>query len=227
MSDISVVMPVFNGEQYLAEAIESVHSQTLQPAELIVVDDGSTDQSANVATSLGAKVLRCTHAGNGQALNKGVEAATGSILAFLDSDDLWPPARCEVLSALLAADSTLDAVAGLVDEFVSPELTAGERAGLRRPHVGAPSVQANVMLIRHSAFDVVGPFQEELQLGTGLDWGGRVSLSAIRLCRTDQVVLLRRLHLHNSGIKNKGERGSYAIILKRRLDRIRREEQGR
>ena len=68
MSDISVVMPVFNGEQYLAEAIESVHSQTLQPAELIVVDDGSTDQSANVATALGADVLRCEHAGNGRAL---------------------------------------------------------------------------------------------------------------------------------------------------------------
>ena len=90
---VSVIIPVYNYDRYLAEAVESVLSQTYQHLEVIIVDDGSTDQSGEVARSFaGSGVRYCpqVHAGIGPARNKGVELAQGEFLAFLDADDRGP-----------------------------------------------------------------------------------------------------------------------------------------
>src|SRR3989442_10494853 len=90
---VSVVIPVYNGERYLADAIQSVRDQTYQNFEVIVVDDGSTDGSAAVAKRFG-EAVRYVHQANGgvcKARNTGLAAARGGYLAFLDQDDLWLP----------------------------------------------------------------------------------------------------------------------------------------
>lgn len=99
---VSVVMPCYNGEAYLAAAIDSVLGQTVTDLELIVVDDGSTDGSAIVLSRYGdrIRVLRQANAGVSAARNAGVAAAQGEFLAFLDSDDWWEP---EFLQEMLAA----------------------------------------------------------------------------------------------------------------------------
>lgn len=98
MSDgptVSVIIPVYNGERFLAEAIRSALDQTLSPAEIIVIDDGSTDASAEVARGFGppVRVLAQANLGPAAARNLGVAHAAGDLLAFLDADDLWMPEK--------------------------------------------------------------------------------------------------------------------------------------
>ena len=111
---ISVVIPVYNGESYLEMAIRSALTQTEPPGEIIVVDDGSTDGSAAIARGFGAPVhcLSQPHAGLSAALNRGIERAHGTFLAFLDADDLWMEAKLARQLDALEANPTLDAVFG-------------------------------------------------------------------------------------------------------------------
>src|SRR3954468_8267905 len=93
---VTVVIPVYNGERFLGEAIESALGETHQPVEVIVVDDGSTDGSAAVAESYPeARLLRAENGGPGAARNVGVAAARGEAVANLDADDLMVPERVE------------------------------------------------------------------------------------------------------------------------------------
>jgi glycosyltransferase involved in cell wall biosynthesis len=88
---ISVIVPVYNGAKFIAAAIRSVLRQTLPPDEVIIVDDGSTDQSGDIAAGFEPKlrVLRQMHRGGAAALNAGIAVSRGELLAFLDADDLW------------------------------------------------------------------------------------------------------------------------------------------
>jgi glycosyltransferase involved in cell wall biosynthesis len=88
---VSVVIPAYDVERYLAGAIASVRAQTLPPAEIIVVDDGSTDATRFIAQTAGARVLWQKNAGVAAARNAGVAAATQPWIAFLDADDRWRP----------------------------------------------------------------------------------------------------------------------------------------
>src|SRR2546425_10651809 len=111
-SCVSVVIPVYNGEQYLADAIQSVRDQTYQNVEVIVVDDGSTDESADVAKKFG-EAIRYVHQSNGgvgKARNTGIAAARGAYLAFLDQDDLWLPDKLAVQVAYLDSHPEMGAV---------------------------------------------------------------------------------------------------------------------
>lgn len=110
---VSVIIPVYNYERFLAEAIESVLSQTYRELEVIVVDDGSTDRSGEVARSFAGKgVSYChqVHAGIGPARNKGVELARGDFLAFLDADDRWPEEKLERQLRAFEDDPALEMV---------------------------------------------------------------------------------------------------------------------
>src|SRR3989442_14959767 len=109
---VSVVIPVYNGERYLVDAIQSVLDQTYQNFEVIVVDDGSTDGSAAVAKRFG-EAIRFVHQANGgvcKARNTGIAAARGGYLAFLDQDDLWLPDKLAVQVAYLDSHPEVGAV---------------------------------------------------------------------------------------------------------------------
>ena len=110
----SVVIPAFNAEKTLARAIESVRAQSWPAHEIIVVDDGSTDASAEVAAAFGAEVrlLRQANSGVSAARNAGAMAATGDWLAFLDADDWYAPDRLRLHAEWIAGDATLDCLTG-------------------------------------------------------------------------------------------------------------------
>ena len=110
---VSVVIPVYNGERYLAQAIQSVLDQTYKNFELIVVDDGSTDSSAAIAKSFGDSRLRYHYqknSGASRARNTGIELTRGSLIAFLDSDDIWLPQKLEKQIACLETHNEIGAV---------------------------------------------------------------------------------------------------------------------
>ena len=95
MALISVIIPAYNRSAFLPEAIESVLKQTCKPLEIIVVDDGSTDDTAGVLARYAGKIITLSgnHAGPSAARNHGIQAAHGDFIAFLDSDDLWLPGK--------------------------------------------------------------------------------------------------------------------------------------
>jgi glycosyltransferase involved in cell wall biosynthesis len=125
---VSAVVPCFNGEPFLADALESVRNQTHAVDELIVVDDGSTDRSAEIAESFGAFVIRQENRGDGAARNRGTAVATGDVIAWLDADDRWLPHHVAVLTGLLHRHREAVAAFGAVQRF-------GSRAELIRGYV--------------------------------------------------------------------------------------------
>ena len=109
-ADVSVVMPAFNNADTVGRALASIAAQTLPPAEVIVVDDGSTDGTAEAVRAMAAamnwvrlRLFRQTNQGAGAARNRAVAAARGTWLAFLDADDQWLPAKIERSMAVLEA----------------------------------------------------------------------------------------------------------------------------
>lgn len=221
---VSVVVPVYNGERYLAEALESVLAQTYRPLELIVVDDGSTDGSADAGKRFGPQ-LRYSwqpHSGAGAARNRGVDLARGDFLAFLDADDLWVETKLALQMAAFEVDPELDMVFGHVQQFLSPDLTDKAMSRLRYSAEAVPGYVPSAMLIRRDAFLRVGPFESHWQLGEPMDWYIRALERGLKGLMLPEVVARRRLHADNLGLRERGGQGDYLRILKASLDRRRR-----
>ena len=104
---ISVIIPAYNAARFLPRCLKSVFAQTLQPDEVIVVDDGSTDNTATLAAALGARVISQRNGGISAARNTGYQNATGAWIALLDADDLWSPAKLERQVARIRPDTIL------------------------------------------------------------------------------------------------------------------------
>ena len=118
---VSVVLPVYNRAAYVGEAIESVLSQTCPPAELIVIDDGSTDESLEIVASFARpclRVVRQANAGIGAARNRGLALATGELIGFIDSDDLWERGKLE--RQVRATTARSSSSSGICSSFSRP-----------------------------------------------------------------------------------------------------------
>jgi len=220
---MSVMIGVFDAAQYVGEAIESVLAQDYEPIELIVVDDGSTDGSGEVAHGYhGVQVIRQDNAGNGAARNRAVEAATGELYAFLDADDRFTPGKLRLQKAALDADPNLDMVFGHVQEFLSPELDEQTRAGLRPPAPEPmPWTAPNLMLIRRESFHRVGPFTTAVRVGVTVDWFARAAEAGLRHAILPEVVLERRLHTQNNGLRESASRSQYLEVIRQAMERRR------
>lgn len=222
---VSVMIGVYNGAPYLGEAIESVLAQTHEPVELIVVDDGSTDGSGAIAEAYGPR-LRCIRqerGGMAAARNSAVEAAGGEFFAFLDADDRFPPSKLERQLEIFEQDPELDVVYGHVTEFLSPDLDEQARALLRAPNHDMPWPTPNLMLVRRDAFFRVGLFSTGLRVGIGVDWHARSNEIGLKSSVPPIVVLERRLHAENNGIRERQFKPQYLHVLKASLDRRRAE----
>ncbi len=225
---VSVIIPVYNCERYLAEAIESVLAQSHPAREIIVVDDGSTDGSARVVRRFSSAVRYVfqPNAGIGAARNRGVALAEGDFLAFLDADDLWTEDKLGLQLAAFAEDPGLEAVFGLAIQFHSPEIDAAARSRIHCPSRPAPGYVAGAMLVRRSAFERVGPFEAGWRVGEFVDWYLRATEAGLRERVLPEVVLRRRLHKTNQGIRERAAATDYARILKASLDRRRAAGEG-
>jgi glycosyltransferase involved in cell wall biosynthesis len=205
---ISVIIPVYNCADFLAEAIQSVLAQSYPASEIIVVDDGSTDGSVSVAAGFPqARVLSQSNAGPGSARNMGVLNASGSYLAFLDADDLWAPDKLQCqMSAMEAGDP--DMVFGRVEVFrdSGPALEIYE------------GVIVGAMLVKRDSFDRVGGFPEATRIGEFIDWYARAQECGLRSVCLPDIVMRRRLHTHNL-TKEQDTRTAYFDVLREALRR--------
>jgi glycosyltransferase involved in cell wall biosynthesis len=226
---ISVMIPVYNGEAYLSEAIDSVLAQSYRPIEVIVVDDGSDDASGEVACRYGDAVRyqRQPRAGNGAARNRAVALATGDLFTFLDADDRLVPGALERLADVLRGDPSLESVYGHVREFVSPDLDADALARLRPPIDRIAGCLPTNMLMRRQAFLRVGEFSTGLKVGVTVDWSACAKELGMATTVLDDVLFERRLHASNNGIREREHQSHYLHVVKAALDRrrtLRREQ---
>jgi glycosyltransferase involved in cell wall biosynthesis len=220
---LSVMIGAYNAAPYLGEAIESVLAQDYEPVELIVVDDGSTDGTAEVARSFAdVTVVSQENGGNGAARNRAVENASGDLYAFLDADDRFTPGKLSLQKAALDADPGLDMVFGHVREFLSPELDEETRASLRPPAAEPmPWTAPNLMLIRRESFERVGPFTTTVRVGVTVDWFARAQEAGLRHTILPEVVLERRLHTQNNGLRESASRSQYLEVIRQAMERRR------
>jgi len=191
---ISLIIPAWNAARTLGETLASAIGQSLPPDEIIVVDDGSTDETAVLAASAGARIVGQARQGQAAALNAGIAASRGDLLAFLDADDLWPAGKQAQQSELLAAEPTLDGVFGQMASFLCPTVPAEQAGRYRVASEPVPGWVLGALLIRRARFEAVGGFAADMPAGAFIDWFDRARRAGLRFVMTDQLALRRRIH---------------------------------
>lgn len=221
---VSCIVPVWNGERYLREALDSILAQTRPPDEIVVVDDGSTDGSAEIIRSCGSRV-RCVfqpNAGAAAARNRGVAAARGELLCFLDQDDRWVPRKLEWQMHELEKWPQADVCIGKVELFWVPEM-AGEGDRYREHARGyrVHGYTTPAMLVRRAAFERVGYFNPELTFADATDWFLRAIDLGLGIAVLPAVVLHHRMHPDNLTRQREASKREYVRIVMATLKRRR------
>jgi glycosyltransferase involved in cell wall biosynthesis len=219
---VSCIVPVFNGECYLRETLESILGQTYAQLEAIVADDGSTDGTRAVVEAFGDRVryLHQPNAGHASARNLGLAAARGDAVAFLDADDLWHPEKLDRQMTRFRDRPELDACVTFVRDFLSGEPSPHQPSARAEP---VPGYSCITLLARRAMFDTVGRFDPALLHGNDTDWFLRAADRGAVVELMPDVLVYRRLHDANrSRLLADASRREYVRIVKASLDRRRR-----
>ncbi len=228
---VSVVIPVFDREHFLADAIQSVLSQTYRPLEVIVVDDGSSDGSVAIARSFPeVHVIEQDHAGPSVARNRGIAASSGEFLAFLDADDVMPADKLERQVGYLNEHPAIGCVLGRQELLLEPGVQWPAWCGItpelakRRPDIAelgeAPLM---TMVVRAWIFQRVGGFDPTYLHGADADWLLRARQCA-QVATLDAKVLHRRVHSRNLSNDVQALRRSTFRVLRDHMRRLRAED---
>lgn len=218
-----MIIPVFNGERFITEAIQSVLNQKYEPLEIIVIDDGSTDGTADVVKNLPGNIHYHyqPNAGISGARNKGLELAIGKLIGFIDADDVWLENKLKLQTACLSQNPETEIVIGFLlplpfinrNEVTDQQITCGK---------SALALQLGSTLIRKSVFEKIGGFDTGLMLAEDSDWFYRVMEAGIAVHVMTEIVQLYRQH-DNNITKDKPGTNSYMLkAFKKSLDRRRK-----
>ena len=194
---VSVVVPVHNGARFLSEAIGSIRDQRYPAVEIIVVDDGSSDAIDDAVAALpnDVRYLKQAHAGASAARNRGINAASGDYIAFLDVDDLWPTGTLTILLDRLLECPDLAVVRGFA------QLVVQHRPGDGFNYIGNPEESfadyIGAGVYRRAAFTRIGLFDEAMRFSEDIDWFNRARERALPIERIERVTLLVRRHGEN------------------------------
>jgi glycosyltransferase involved in cell wall biosynthesis len=221
MPTISVICPAWQAAKTLPDALASVRAQILPPCELLVVDDGSTDETAEVAARSGATVIKKSHSGVAAALNVGIAASHGELLAFIDADDLWPADKLAAQTGLLSSEPASAGVLGLVQCFLSPEIKKDGKVRYRLPTELQPGWVTGALLVRRSAVEAIGWFDEAMKAGHAVDWFDRGMRQGLHFAMPKRVVLLRRISISSLSHRSPERDAGYALMALRAVQRRR------
>lgn len=215
---IDVIIPCFNAKKYLLEAVESIKRQTMPVNKIIIVDDGSTDGSYEFSCNIkGVSCFKQKNSGAGTARNLGLLNSDAEYIYFLDADDIAEPYAIEKLFMALK-ENDVSAAFGKSIEFISKELSIQEKASKKifdEPRLG---ILPGCTLIKKSAFDEIGYFDESLRTGETVAWLAKFRDSGLKSVNIDDIVLKRRIHMTNTGILNKEqEKKDYLTIIRQRM----------
>jgi glycosyltransferase involved in cell wall biosynthesis len=212
-ASISVIVPVFNGERFLQDALDSVFTQDVSGLDLVVVDDGSTDGTEAIVRRLGSRVsyIRQTNQGQAAAVNNGLRHARGEVVSILDADDLWVPGAIAGLRREMAQEPGAEIVSGLTSRYKD-----GRPLG-----VPFPALFFGSSLIRRSLFERVGLQDERLRFSEDADWFLRALEAGASVRFAAVPTLYYREHDANLTCDKASTLRGYTAVLKRSLDRRR------
>jgi len=195
---VSVVMATKDAAQFLPFALDSIAAQEYQNYELIVVDANSTDQTRVIAASYPrTTVVEQDGSGLAQAWNRGIGAARGDAIAFLDSDDIWPKDSLLRQVERLAPDPALDCIVGRVKFFLE-EGQAVPRGFKPKLFDGSYiAYMPGAALVRRRVFQALGQFEETWQIASDIVWFAKLRESGARIEVIDDVLLHKRIHSSN------------------------------
>jgi hypothetical protein len=194
---VSVVIPVYNGAAFIADAVRAVASQDYPAFEIIVVDDGSTEDIAAALRDVPVDVrfFRQDNAGAASARNRGIRDASGDLIAFLDVDDIWPAGNLGALVDQMLAHPEADVIRGRA------QITRYTVPGEPGEYLGNPAESfphyIGAGLYRRRAFERVGLFDADLRYGEDTDWYTRAAEQRLHVHSLDEVTLFVRRHEGN------------------------------
>ncbi|MDH4230862.1 MAG: glycosyltransferase [Nitrospirota bacterium] len=218
---VSVIIPVFNGEDFIADAVNNVLAQNYPSLEIIVVDDGSTDSTGEIVNKLPADIryFRQKNQGPAAARDWGIKDASGEFLVFLDADDLWPENNLNILVDKMLQEPDMQVITGYA-QLMQKNAETGEYDLVGNP-MESFQYYIGAAIYRKSVFGKVGLFDRTLMFGEDTDWYNRANELEVNMKRLDEITLFVRRHGKNmTHGKNLVELGALRVR-KKSLDRIR------
>ena len=209
--NISVLVCTYNSSKFLVDALECLAAQTFPEFELLIVDDGSEDDTEETVHKFAPNFRNCRylkkpHTGIADSRNFGMKAATGTYVAFLEADDIWAPKYLETISAAIleTPEAELICTSGLniyaSGEIISPFFASGLSPvngplNASREFLALyPCINVSATTLKKSAWERVGQFNTTYASGDDMDWFSRAVLANIHCVRLDQRLVLYRIH---------------------------------
>jgi glycosyltransferase involved in cell wall biosynthesis len=204
---VSVIIPVYNGARFISEAIESACMQNYDSIEIIVVDDGSTDDTSSIVQSFkNIRYIYQPNQGVAAARNTGIHKSRGELIAFLDADDYWASNKLNLQVDCLLKHPNVGYILGMQRNFLEYGIERPfwlKEEHLLKEHIGFLPTS----LIRKGIFDIVGLFNADYSISEDVEWFSRVADANIPKMVVPEVVLYRRIHNSNLGYQLKGGSG--------------------
>jgi glycosyltransferase involved in cell wall biosynthesis len=219
---VTAIVPVRNGGRYLGGALDSIRAQTRRADEVIVVDDGSTDGSAELAESYAdVRCIRQASQGCAAARNAGIAAARGDLLAFLDADDEWTEDKLAVQVAYLEEHRAVPYVLARQTIHLEPGVT--RPAGLRPEHLEHDQVGylPSTLVARREVFAQIGGFDAGYAVASDVEWFVRAKDAGLLPVVVPRVLVRRRLHTTNVSSAVAPNHAALLRIFKASIDRQR------
>jgi glycosyltransferase involved in cell wall biosynthesis len=233
---VSVIVPVYNAERFLQEALDSVRAQDYEPVEIVVVDDGSEDGSAAVAKSFeGVRYVFQSNQGPSAARNAGIAAAGGEFIAFLDADDVMLPNKLRVQIGYLLEHPEIGCVLAQHDDVVEPGMArpawlAGHPPSGQTPAFSGPvTKRAQVWphlrrggvsaVIRREVLRRAGDFDPDFRHFGDVEWLFRVWRSGVEIAVLPDILLRRRIHGANLTYRRRATQRFWLRFMKGVADR--------
>ena len=194
---VSVVVPVFDGARFLGECLQSLLAQDYPSVEIVVVDDGSSDGSADLAEGFGVRVLRRPHEGLPRSRNAGWRASRGPLVAFCDADDTWKPEKARVQVDYLAAHPECAIVLCRQDTFIEPGVTAPDWLVPDQIRGDLDGVSPTSGLVRREVLAHLRGFRTDLEPGSDFNLLVRARTAGFEIALIEQPLRVRRIHDDN------------------------------
>ena len=191
-------MPVFNGARFLGECLESLLAQDYPTIEIVVVDDGSSDESADIAERFaGVRVLRRPHEGLAATRNAGVAATTGSLIGFCDSDDAWKPEKARVEVEYLEAHPECAIVLCRQETIFEPGVDPPSWLVPDQIRGDLDGVSPTSGLFRREVLERLGGFRLDMEIGSETNLLIRARTAKLDMALIEQPLRFRRIHDDN------------------------------
>ncbi len=222
---ISVIIPLYNDAPFIQEAITSVLSQGIEKIEVIVIDDGSTDnfeEKINGIHDPRVQLIKQVNSGAAEARNNGIRNAKGEFIAFLDADDMWAANKLKSQLDVLTKQSKVHMVFGQVKEFYDSSING--HTDLQKDVKTFVGYSPITLLISKRDFLKVGDFQSKWKVAEFIDWYDRAKHMGLTEIVLPDVLAFRRIHEGNLNRLHRPDAKQYVAVLKEALDRRRNQQ---